>query len=1120
MPVPLRTNANFRSEAKYNVVTDFADYDLHSACASGNQGLVEFALARGQPINSVLDGVLPLHAACAGGHDQVVKVLIDHGADVNAPRLPRRYSNEKSRDSAPISGTTGSTPLHFAAANGNKSVMMTLLLRGAHPDRKDKYGVTPATLAEQNGWIECANILTNWTKNRDRDLRERETVIVPDDFGQAHFSANGRERGASFGNEEDTPGSTRKRVQVKRSIDTALNKFKTSASGSLTPQRPSLTISGSTLTPPTSPIRRMRDRSPSHSEDGHPPPSFDPGSRRPSLPQVLNNTPPSNHPLRNYKSATLVKAPKSPRRPRSAGNGADADADANGAGSAKSNRKLGTKYSLLNLFKKGQGNESSSSVPLERTSSHQTSSSLSIPIATSSSQHNIWSVLPLSSSPKHTAAFAESRSSSGPLPRPNFRFGSSSPSMSSSPLPQTSSPHNARTSSNSSAQVHPYSPTRSQMPLAVDLHNALAAQQHQTRDRSGSSSSGIGLGISFDGQDDNGALSRLAMHRIRPGHNRDRSGSGASNRNAMLIEDDTAISDNKGNPRPGILRGHHRTSSTGQASVLRALRFDSSSSIGSRRDNPGDEPPLRGCTSASSLNRVRRQMEQSPSRRQTSGSPALESSPLPHIVRIPDSAPAAISDFDTKGDRQDGDDDDDAYYGRPIEHRGVLDMNTHPDIRTRGRGLSFASSDSSMSPVLSAADPGLGGTCTAEFPFSINRPPPMLDDSDGSGSGSGSNQQLQPPAVDGRGRGDSVSSTSTTDSAGNPSLSASATTTGSTGSATITTPLRSPEAGAFINLPNDQSKMKNSDGLQSASEPAIEIVTEAPSPVMDPGDVKVVSLNERRSRSALGINMDLATSHAEAARLVQRTKEDILSAHNATDGLIDQMPLSARLAALGESLELERKLREKKQAEDLKRNNSETRSRAADFLREPSASTVSSEGLPGPGVTRQFSLNSRIPNPKKKEPKRPHTSSGTSSPTTPVPNVGFSKSDRTKPGHHQSHSASAVEMSPSLDSDLESSINYGYKLSTKRSITTDPDNDLSRISSLEGLDTDTELGPSLYRVSTAPNSSSPKSKRERDLASHTKLARMGFTPNDSTGRPSQTKRFNGLRSLMQTLKGR
>ena len=104
MPAPLRTANNFKVEAKFNVVTEcmrrtiqssskcstfysVPNFDLHSAAAAGNIGLVEYALSRGQPVNSVLDGVLPLHAACAGGDEQVVRLLIDHGADVNAPRL-------------------------------------------------------------------------------------------------------------------------------------------------------------------------------------------------------------------------------------------------------------------------------------------------------------------------------------------------------------------------------------------------------------------------------------------------------------------------------------------------------------------------------------------------------------------------------------------------------------------------------------------------------------------------------------------------------------------------------------------------------------------------------------------------------------------------------------------------------------------------------------------------------------------------------------------------------------------------------------------------------------------------------------------------------------------------
>ncbi|KAG1819465.1 hypothetical protein DFJ58DRAFT_720207 [Suillus subalutaceus] len=95
---------------------------LHSAAVSGDIRLVQFALNHGQPVNSILDSVLPLHAACADGNDLIVNLLIENRADVNASRLPRRSSDCSRDPAAPIVGTSGATPLHFTAANDHTSI--------------------------------------------------------------------------------------------------------------------------------------------------------------------------------------------------------------------------------------------------------------------------------------------------------------------------------------------------------------------------------------------------------------------------------------------------------------------------------------------------------------------------------------------------------------------------------------------------------------------------------------------------------------------------------------------------------------------------------------------------------------------------------------------------------------------------------------------------------------------------------------------------------------------------------------------------------------------------------------------------------------------------------------
>ncbi|KAG9126919.1 hypothetical protein FRC07_001383 [Ceratobasidium sp. 392] len=168
MPAITSSRAVQKAEAKYNVTTEYPNYGLHSAAASGNIGLVSFALANGQPTNAVLDGVLPLHAAASGGNTRVVRMLIDAGADLNAGRLSRKLGAGKGASGSTICaggahiGTGGSTALHFAAANGHVDVLALLLRCGADYDKPDKHGVTPLMLAESLGQTAAAATLCDW----------------------------------------------------------------------------------------------------------------------------------------------------------------------------------------------------------------------------------------------------------------------------------------------------------------------------------------------------------------------------------------------------------------------------------------------------------------------------------------------------------------------------------------------------------------------------------------------------------------------------------------------------------------------------------------------------------------------------------------------------------------------------------------------------------------------------------------------------------------------------------------------------------------------------------------------------------------------------------------------
>ncbi|KAF8638071.1 hypothetical protein AX16_010703 [Volvariella volvacea WC 439] len=905
MPAALRTTHS-KAEAKYNVQTEFPSLGLHAAAASGNLGLVEFALDHGQPVNSVLDGVLPLHAASAGGNAQVVRVLIAHGADVNAPRLPRRYSNDRNRDSStPIIGTSGSTPLHFAAANGNLSVITTLLQNGAHADRPDKHGVTPEMLARQNGWLECAQVLHDWALNKDKDLRERELPYYPPV-------------------EPDPIPSTRKRLQVKRSIDTAFNMLKSSSTGlseaylkpvQATSSSIAVNSKISTSTPPASPFQSLGEFPQSRrSGDGRSSPYV--SSHQISLSQINHSS--ASNSARSCKITALADPPVVSHRPRSAGT--DADREVEPDASTVSRRRLGTKYSLLNLFKKAQTSDTASGsvgeLDVANSNTDDFLGSPSIPIPTPNSPPHPSSsvyVIPLSSSPQlhpdhptpavdsneklSQATLSPPTTSVSPLSRGPFRLHreSDASTRSHNPVPHTASPTN-----------HAHSTSK--------------------RDRSRSASSGHRFGFSHENEGTHSTnslpsstspFSRLNLLRSR-GHRRDRSGSGGS-LDAMIAQ--TQPSGHRarssldgstggraslelspspakhGSLRPGILRLHHKTSSSSGSNQMsqpfgsaqsqdaspgvRSLRFDESSSpnfVGRKEDEGSfgrSDAPLRSSRSVGSFIGTTLDLDVGADTAQTE----------------PDSAPPILNNFVVSSAGQNTrisvEDDEDAEvdYGQPVAlpRFGGITTEARSALMSTPIPIIASSSKASLSPI---EEPGSDDTSGAnalasQFPFHRNQ---------------------QPAIETARDRGDSLSSMATTNTADSRTYHIGSTSTGG-GSLTATTPSRSPVL-ALHEKGQDLSASKRE--LSSRWD---EKSTSSPINITP-------SLGERRSHVPLDIDISAISSHAQAEALVQRTKQEILDMDVAElTGGAGRTPLSALLASYGETLELERRLREKEQRE-------------------------------------------------------------------------------------------------------------------------------------------------------------------------------------------------------------
>lgn len=871
-------------------------------------------------------------------------------------RLPRKYSNDKGRDaSAPIVGTSGSTPLHFAAANGNTNVVSLLLLHGAHANRPDKHGVTPEMLAQQNGWVECAKVLSDWIINKDRDLREREG------YGVKPTSSPGR---ASQHSPEASSSSPRRRLQMKQSIDTALNLLKCPDPNLKAAQQ----IRSST--PPSSPDKSFGEYTfyPVDPTNNSP---IDPGSRRPSLPHIPQPSP--NNSQQNGKLPSPSEHPRQ-RRPRSAGTGADRRQEEQEQeimypvyGRGGSGRRLGSKYSLLNIFKKsqsGEGLEGSTETGLNSESPASTlggpvGSPITLPLPVTPSRSGQPSTL---DSPEPLGVPASTIS--GPPSRLGFlaHRGSDASTRSNrfTPQIQPNTPSFSEIPSGS-FQTSP----RGNVPLAVELHLALAQQQHRARPNIPPHAD-----TPAEGSETGKPSSPLAKLNALLLPNRTRSGSSGSMPDSHLVQDDevlytanTSFEPDSGkpspSPRPGILRGHNHTSSSVQGTSplnSRTLRFDSTSSNPNTerkgRDSPRSVPAtLRSHGSVGSLTKMNIQ---------TMGDGLdVDSLPQPEVL--------SSTDFAEKHTKE-----DEASYGE----QALGPVNTPPGTNVpsvplkRQRGLSFASSsESSLSPILSndnTNDSSLA-VLNSDFPFSINRPPSLLIEGQAADEVPSSPGHLNVPlSSDNRNRGDSLSSNSTSDSRSNMMSSS-----GSGTSVMVSTPGMS----SLLMSPPDSHNLL--DLVKYREPPPVDLEGESLSaPAVFPIGP---GLNERRVHGPLDIDIASISSHAQAEALVQRARQDVLDLANTQELFpvtgVGRSPLSARLAAYGESLALERKLREQKE-EEISRTD-----RVEDPLPPlpPSRPAIESSPPKGDiarqksrdGVERQLSLENRAGRRVKRRPKDP-----------------------------------------------------------------------------------------------------------------------------------------------------
>lgn len=135
---------------------------LHWAAAKGHEGLVRLLLDRGFCVDmrASTHGTTALHYSAMNGHESVVRLLLERDAIVDvrdhvfketaSPEDTRRIGNR-------LVNLHGMTPLHYAAATGQREVVRLLLDAGASIEERDLVNLRTvlilATCCDQPGVV-------------------------------------------------------------------------------------------------------------------------------------------------------------------------------------------------------------------------------------------------------------------------------------------------------------------------------------------------------------------------------------------------------------------------------------------------------------------------------------------------------------------------------------------------------------------------------------------------------------------------------------------------------------------------------------------------------------------------------------------------------------------------------------------------------------------------------------------------------------------------------------------------------------------------------------------------------------------------------------------------------